>query len=78
MITTKADHRKRVVVPHAKPGQVYSVQENPDGSFILTVVKPVEPVRPKCRIAKKDGFTVVVPAQPINEQGIREILADFP
>lgn len=32
----------------------------------------------KCRLAKEDGFTVVVPGQPINEKAIEELLADFP
>jgi hypothetical protein len=75
VITTKADNRKRVLVPQVKPGQVYAVQENADGSFTLTVVKPAHP---KCRLAKEDGFTVVVPGQPINERAIKELLADFP
>ena len=78
MITTKVDNRKRVVVPQAKPGQVYAVQENADGSFTLTVVAPRYPTRPKCRLAKEDGFTVSVPIQPINGAAIRELLADFP
>ena len=78
MITTKADSRKRVVVPQAKPGEVYSVQDNMNGSFTLTVVKPVEPAAPKCRLAKARGYTVVVPGQPIDEQAIKELLADFP
>ncbi len=76
MITTKADSQKRVLVPQVKPGQVYAVQENADGSFTLAVVEPKEPA--KCRLAKEDGFTVVVPGQPINEQAINELLADFP
>jgi hypothetical protein len=32
----------------------------------------------KCRLAKEDGFTVVVPGQPVNEPAIKELLADFP
>ncbi len=78
MITTKADTRKRVVVPQAKPGQVYAVRTNEDGSFTLTEVKPAEPAKLRCRLAKEGGFTVVVPGQPINEQAMKELLADFP
>lgn len=75
MITTKADNRKRVLVPQVKPGEVYAVRENGDGSFTLTMVKPAHL---KCRLAKEDGFTVAVPGQPINEHAIEELLADFP
>jgi hypothetical protein len=73
VITAKADNRKRVMVPQAKPGQVYAVQENGDGSFPLTVVQPTKTGNLKCRLAKEDGFTVAAPGQPINE-----LLADFP
>jgi hypothetical protein len=34
--------------------------------------------RPKSRLTKEDGFTVVVPRQPINERAIMELLSDFP
>ncbi len=78
MTTTKADHRKRVMVPQVKPGQVYAVQENANGSLTLTVVERKEPARSKCRLAKEAGFTVVVPGQPIDELAIKELLADFP
>lgn len=78
VITSRADSRKRVVVPRAKPGEVYAIQETGNGSFILTIVKPAEPPRPKCRVRKESGFTVVVPRQPINEDAIRELMADFP
>jgi hypothetical protein len=77
VITTKADKRKRVLVPQARPGKKYAIQENADGSFTLTVVKPEAP-NLKCRLAKEDGFTVVVPGQPINEEAIKKLLADFP
>ena len=78
VITTKADDQNRVVVPQAKPGQVYAVQANADGGFTLTVVKEPASARPGCRLAKEDGFTVVVPEQPIDEQAIKELLAEFP
>jgi hypothetical protein len=78
VITTKADNRKRVVVPQAKPGQVYAVGESADGGFTLTVIKPAKVANLKCRLAKEDGFTVVAPGQPINEQAIKEFLAEFP
>jgi hypothetical protein len=78
VITTKADNQKRVVVPQAKPGQVYAVGEKADGSLTLTVVKPTDAANLRCRLAKEDGFTIAVPGQLINEQAIKELLADFP
>ena len=78
MITTKVDNLKRVMVPQAKPGQVYSVVENMDGSFTLTMVEPVQQIHPECQLTKEGGFTVAVPGQPIDEHAIKELLADFP
>lgn len=78
MITTKVDDQKRIVVPQAKPGQVYAVEENLDGSFTLKAVGPVASVPPTCRLADEDGFPVAVPNQPIDEQAIKELLAEFP
>jgi hypothetical protein len=78
VITTKADNEKRVLVPQAKPGQEYAVQENADGGFTLIVIKSAEPVHLKCRLDKEKGFTVAVPEQPINELAIKQLLADFP
>ena len=78
MIRIKADSRKRVVVPHAKPGQIYAIGENADGSFTLTLVKPEASANLKCRVATEGGFTVIIPGQPINERAIKELLADFP
>ena len=81
MITTKADDRKRVVVPHVKPGHVYAVQDNPDGSITLTEVKPVKkretgPV--KVRFEKRGRYTVGVSDRPINMEVVNQLLKEFP
>ena len=78
MITTKADSQKRVVVPRAKPGQVYAVHDNPDGSFTLKAIKLEGSGPPTCQLAEEDGFPVAVPNQPIDEQAIKELLAELP
>ena len=78
VITTKADNQRRIVVPQATPGQVYSVQENADGSLTLSLIGPTKMPDLKCRLGKEGGFTVAVPGQPIDERAIDEVLADFP
>ena len=78
MVTTKADNHKRVMIPFVEPGRVYAVKDNADGSFTLSAVKEATPDIPTCRLTKQDGFTVAIPGQPIDEQGIKELLADFP
>jgi hypothetical protein len=78
VITTRVDDQKRIVVPQAKPGQVYAVQENLDGSLTLKAIRPAASVAPTCRLATEDGFPVAIPNQPINEKAIKELLAEFP
>lgn len=39
MVTVKADNRQRVRIPDIKPGQVFEVQKQGEGSFTLTIVK---------------------------------------
>jgi hypothetical protein len=80
VITTKADSRRRVVVPQVKPGHVYSVQDDPDGSIKLTLLTAPEPKdRPaKVTFVKEGRFTVGVLDRPINEAVIKELLAEFP
>jgi len=39
MSTVTADDRKRVRIPDAKPGQVFSYENNADGSVTLTPIK---------------------------------------
>ncbi len=73
-----ADKQKRVRIPDATPGEVFAYDKAPDGTITLHQIKKAEPAVPKCRLAKEDGFTVVIPNQPINEQAIEELLADFP
>ena len=77
MITTEVDDKNRIVVTHAKPGQVYAVRENSDGSFTLTAVTSAASA-PTCLLADEDGFPVAVPNQPIDEQAIKELLAEIP
>jgi len=43
MITVKADERRRVSLPGAKPRQVFSYTENRNGTITLTPVEKPEP-----------------------------------
>lgn len=54
MDTIKTDDYKRLRIPHAQPGSVYSYFPNPDGSILLTPVieKEVAVINP---VRRKDG-----------------------
>jgi hypothetical protein len=42
-MTTKADSKKRVVLPGASPGDVYDVQEQGPGRYLLVRLQRPEP-----------------------------------
>lgn len=43
MPTTRADGKKRVVLPGAKPGDIYDVQQHEEGRFLLVRLERPEP-----------------------------------
>jgi hypothetical protein len=45
-MTTKADSKRRVVLPRAKPGDVYDVLEEGEGRYLLVRLERPEP-RPR-------------------------------
>ncbi len=49
-ITTRADNKKRIVLPAARPGDVFEVQDHGDGRF--TLVRLVQP-EPKARLTRE-------------------------
>jgi hypothetical protein len=82
VITTKADERKRVVLPQAKPGHVYTVEVTPEGYIMLRELKPSEAAQDRpvnVRFEKRGPYTVgVTDRGPISEAALKEALADFP
>lgn len=77
-MTVTADNKRRVVLPTAKPGELFEVELAGEGRFILTRMEPIAPRQARVRIEVEDGLVVGVLDRPINEQALREALADFP
>ncbi len=78
-MTVVADNKKRVTLRLAKPGDRFDVQISPGGKFILTKLTPVRAAPPaKVRIEKRGQYHVGVLNRPINEQALKEALAEFP
>ncbi|HEX3800983.1 MAG TPA: hypothetical protein VH413_19990 [Verrucomicrobiae bacterium] len=81
MITVKADNRRRVQLPGAKPGQVFVFESASEGHFTLTLVKPVEQPesRPaKVKFVKRGRYTVGESDVPVKIEAVKELLAEFP
>jgi hypothetical protein len=46
-MTSKTDSKKRIVLPDAKPGEVYDIQRRPDGGYLLVKLeRPAPSTRP--------------------------------
>lgn len=76
-MTVRADNKKRVVLANAKPGDRFDVQVSASG-YLLRKLEPVQARPAKVRFVKRDGYSVAIASQPINEEALREALADFP
>lgn len=63
MSTITADQKKRVVLPHARPGDVFAVNQDPAGRWILVRLLPE---RPKRRLQAKQVASALreSPLQP--------------
>ena len=48
-MTSKTDSKKRVVLPRAEPGEVYDVQEQGEGRYLLVRLERPEPEQPMSR-----------------------------
>jgi len=76
-VTVIADNEKRVVLAQAKPGDRFDLQVSPNG-YVLRKLDPAQSKPAEVRFIKRDGYTVAVADQPINEEALQEALADFP
>jgi uncharacterized protein (DUF3084 family) len=78
-MTVVTDNKRRVTLRLAQPGDRFDVQVVSDGNYILTKLEPVR-VRAaaKVRIEKRGQFHVGVLDRPINEEALKDAVAEFP
>ena len=76
-MTVIADNEKRVVLAQAKPGDRFDLQVSLNG-YVLRKLDPAQSKTAEVRFIKRDGYTVAVADQPINEEALQDALADFP
>jgi hypothetical protein len=76
-MTVTADNQKRVVLPQAHPGECFDVQVC-DNGFVLRKIESAPTAPAKVSFVKRDGFTVALADQSIDEEALREALANFP
>jgi len=76
--TATVDDRKRVRIPDAKPGQVFSVEPEPNGAIrLVPVVRQDQPN--KARVVKgPKGYLLLETERPITQEQVRALLDEFP
>ena len=78
-MTVVADNKKRVTLRVAKPGERFDVQVVSDGNYILTRLEAIQSKKTaNVRIEKRGRYHVGVLDKPINEDALKEALAEFP
>jgi hypothetical protein len=77
-MTVTADAKNRVTLPSAKPGDEFDVHLAGQGKVVLTKISSVADAPTNVRIEKHGKFSVGVLDHPIDEQALKEALADFP
>ena len=78
-MTVVTDNKKRVTLRLAKPGDRFDVQVVSDGNYILTRLDPVQlKGTAKDRNEKRGQYHVGVLDHPINEEALKNAVAEFP
>jgi hypothetical protein len=77
-MTVTADNKRRVVLPSAKPGDLFDIQISGEGRLTLTRLEPIAARKTPVRFVKRGGFTVGVSDRPVSQEAIDQALADFP
>jgi hypothetical protein len=77
-MTAIADSKHRVTLRQARPGDRFDVEILEEGKYVLTRLEPSKPRSSRVRFEKRNGYTVGVSDQPVNEQAIRDALDEFP
>jgi hypothetical protein len=77
-MTVSADNKRRVVLPWAKPGDLFEVQYCGEGKLTLTKLEPIRSRRTRVRFEKRGKYTVGVSESQVSLEAIKEALAHFP
>lgn len=78
MKTLTVDDNNRVQLPDVKPYQVFAHEKEADGRIILTPLATEVSKPANVRFEKRGRYTVGVLDREINEEALKEALANFP
>ena len=77
-MTVTADRKGRVIIPAARPGDLFEIQPAGEGKFTLTRLELIQDRPNRGHFEKRGKYSVFVTEKPISLDGIKEALADFP
>src|SRR6266478_2599716 len=77
-MTLTADSKRRVIIPSARPGDLFEIQTAGEGKFTLTRLEPIHERPNRGHFEKRGKYSVFVTERPISLDAIKEALADFP
>jgi len=79
-MTVTADDRKRVMLPDARPGELFDYSRDAEGRIILRRMKPdPETKLPRKQLVKgKDGHIYVTGGIPVTTELVRKLMEEFP
>lgn len=71
-----ADSKKRVVLPGARPGDLFAVRVFGD-EFHLTRLRPA-PRQDSAHLVERDGLLLAAGTRPVTQAQVRTALDEFP
>lgn len=78
-MTAIADHKGRVTLHDAKPGEGFDVAMPQPGKYVLTRLEPVTPSHNKAGLVQgPHGYPLAVRGMPITQEEVRQAQAEFP
>lgn len=77
-MTVTADSKRRVVLPTARPGDLFEVQVAGEGKLTLTKLEPVQDKPNRGHFEKRGKYSVFVTEKPISLDAIKAALEEFP
>ncbi|MDB6031291.1 MAG: hypothetical protein JWM16_1629 [Verrucomicrobiales bacterium] len=77
-MTVVADSEKRVLLPVAQPGDSFDLRVAPDGTLMLFRLAQAPSMPAVVKVELRNGFSVGVLDQPIDEEVLKQALDDFP
>ena len=76
-MTVTADSKRRVIIPSARPGDLFKIQTAGEGKFTLTRLEPIQDRPNRGHFEKRGKYSVFVTERPISLEGYQLLVHRF-